>query len=189
MWSLFVAWIWHSVTKQRHCCRAARGSGFGVGTKLRWREARQKVLDVSFSSCTALTFCHCPDISKKKSSTSLGPKFGVWSLEFRQRVRRPRYKVRKAGWGYILSRMEKSQTISIYELQNSYMTQGLYSFSEVRHESKRKEQSEVQMGQSKSEKIRVRYRGMEHGQDNKSEGYRGSRILETGAKQQETREQ
>ena len=69
--------------------------------------------------------------------------------------------------------MEKSQTISIYELQNSYMTQGLYSFSEARHESKWKGHSEVRAGRNTSETIRVRYRGMEHGQDNKSKGYRG----------------
>ena len=69
------------------------------------------------------------------------------------------------------------------------MTQGLYSFSEARHKSKWKEHSEVQMGWNTSKTIRARYRGMEHGQDNKSEGYRGSWILETGAKQQEMREQ
>ena len=85
--------------------------------------------------------------------------------------------------------MEKSQTISIYKLQNSYMTQGLYSFSEARHESKWKEHSEVRMGQNTCETIRVRYRGTEHGQNNKSEGYRGSQILETGVKQQEMRKQ
>jgi len=45
------------------------------------------------------------------------------------------------------------------------------------------------MGRNTSETIRVRYKGMEHGQNNKSEGYRGLRILETGVKQQETREQ
>ena len=67
--------------------------------------------------------------------------------------------------------------ISIYELQNSYMTQGLYSFSEARHKSKRKEHSKVQTGRNTSETIRVRYRGTEHGQDNRSEGYRGLWIL------------
>ena len=45
------------------------------------------------------------------------------------------------------------------------------------------------MGQNMSETIRVRYRGTEHGQNNKSEGYRGLWILETGAKQHETRRQ
>jgi len=85
--------------------------------------------------------------------------------------------------------MEKSQTILIYELQNSYITQGLYSFSEARHESKRKGHSEVRTGWNMSETIRARYRGTEHGQNNKSEGYRGLQILETGAKQQETRGQ
>jgi len=63
------------------------------------------------------------------------------------------------------------------------MTQGLYSFSEARHKG------EVQMGRNMSKTIRARYRGTEHGQNNKSEGYRGLRILETGAKQQETRRQ
>ena len=53
------------------------------------------------------------------------------------------------------------------------MTQGLYSFSEARHELKRKEHSEVQTGRNMSETIRARYRGTEHGQNNKSEGYRG----------------
>ena len=43
--------------------------------------------------------------------------------------------------------------ISIYELQNSYMTQGLYSFSEARHKMRQKEQSEVQMERNKSETI------------------------------------
>ena len=57
------------------------------------------------------------------------------------------------------------------------MTQGLYSFSEARHESKWKEHSKVQTGQNMSETIRARYRGTEHGQDNKSEGYRGTWIL------------
>ena len=85
--------------------------------------------------------------------------------------------------------MEKSQTISIYELQNSYMTQGLYSFSEARHELKRKGHSKVRVGRNTSGTIRARYRGTEHGQNNRSEGYRGLRILETGAKQQEMREQ
>ena len=47
----------------------------------------------------------------------------------------------------------------IYELQNSYMTQGLYSFSEARHESKRKEHSEVQMGWNMSKTIRARGTG------------------------------
>jgi len=46
--------------------------------------------------------------------------------------------------------------ISTYELQNSYMTQGLYSFSEARHESKRKEHSEVQTGRNMSKTIRAR---------------------------------
>ena len=70
------------------------------------------------------------------------------------------------------------------------MTQGLYSFSEARHESKWKEHREVQNGTEQERDNKSEgYRGTEHGQDNKSEGYRGSRILETGAKQQETREQ
>ena len=69
------------------------------------------------------------------------------------------------------------------------MTQGLYSFSEARHELKRKGHSEVRAGRNTSGTIRVRYRGTEHGQNNKSKGYRGLWILETGAKQQETREQ
>ena len=57
------------------------------------------------------------------------------------------------------------------------MTQGLYSFSEARHELKRKEHSKVRTGQNTSKTIGARYRGTEHGQDNKSEGYRGSQIL------------
>ena len=52
----------------------------------------------------------------------------------------------------------------IYELQNSYMTQGLYSISKARHELKQKEHSEVQTGWNTSETIRARYRGTEHGQ-------------------------
>ena len=49
--------------------------------------------------------------------------------------------------------------ILIYELQNIYMTQGLYSFSKARHESGRKEYSEVQTERNKSKTIEQRVKG------------------------------
>ena len=61
--------------------------------------------------------------------------------------------------------------ISIYELQNSYMTQGLYSFSEERHETTWQEQSEVQTEWNKSKTI--------------EQGVQGFMYLRTRARQQE----
>ena len=86
--------------------------------------------------------------------------FGVWSSGkgLGAEVRGTGARVRL----YLKSYGEEPDNL-IFKLQNSYMTLGLYSFSEARHELKLKEHSEVQMGQSMSETIRARYRGTEQG--------------------------
>jgi len=67
----------------------------------------------------------------------------VWSVEDRVRL-------------YLKSYGSRARQFQIYKLQNSYMTQGFYSFSEGKTRVKWKEHSEAQMEQNRSKTIRAR---------------------------------
>jgi len=60
--------------------------------ELHGREARQRVLDVGFSSCTAPTFCHGPDIS------NISSKGKVWGQDSEFRVRSLRKGIGSEVW-------------------------------------------------------------------------------------------